>query len=205
MENRAWRAGVLAAAGLFIGEVGGALMHFPPFLPQRVLQNPIAAGALVLLVVGTVTSLWVWARTSRDSGRLTLAATITCTGGIAVIANVVAPAVGWWGGQALEGPLLPLAVLTGLRAMFLLSLVLLLYRWLAVRRQWLALLVYFLILLALIPATILADPVFLRSGVLTFGAGYTVWRDVAAGETGFALPLILYEFFRRYWRRPEGG
>lgn len=121
---------------------------------------------------------------------------------MAVILNVLAPTVGWWGGRVFEGPLFPLALLTGLRAIFLFALLLLLYRWLAARRRWLALLIYILILVALVPATIIGDPILLRSGVLTFGAGYTIWHDVFLGEVSFALPLTFYELFRRYMLIP---
>jgi len=81
--------------------------------------------------------------------------------------------------------------------MFLSGLLLQLYRWLAARRVWLARGVYLIILLALIPATIVGDRMILRSGVLTFGNGYSIWKDVVLGELGFALPPVLYEMLGR--------
>ena len=77
-----------------------------------------------------------------------------------------------------------------------------LYRWLAARRLWLARLIYLLLLIGMIPATIFGDEMVLRSGVLTFGGGYTIWHDVLFGMFLFALPPILYEAFCRYWHVP---
>jgi len=179
-----------------MGEIGGASMHFPPFLPQQLLQSLVAVAAVFLLALGTITSLVIWARLHGDLDRFAFVAAVTSVGGLAVMVNVLFPVLGWWGGPVFAGPLLPLALLTGVRAMFQLSLVLLLYRWLASRRQWLALLIYSLILLALIPGTIRGDQHFLHSGVLTFGNGYTIWYDVLLGEVFFLLPVILYESCR---------
>lgn len=142
-------------------------------------------------------SLALWARRPGYDERKAFVAAIASVGALTVVANVLAPALGWWGGPVFAAPLLPLALLTGLRAMFLLALLLLLYRWLAARRLWLARLIYLLILLALIPATLIGDKMILRSGVLTFGNGYKIWHDVLVGEVAFTLPLILYELFRR--------
>lgn len=114
-------------------------------------------------------------------------------GALAFIANVLAPSVGWWGGRIFEAPLFPLALLTAQRAIVLAALLLTLYRCLARRRKWLALLVYSLILLALIPATVYADSIFLRTGALTFRAGYTISHDVVLGEVTLTLPPVIYE------------
>jgi hypothetical protein len=179
------------------------MMHFPPFIPQRLLQNPVADILVVVLALATMVSLALWARQPGHRERQAFVAAITTVGLLAVVLNVVAPTVGWWGGRVFEGPLFQLALLTGLRAIFLFALLLLLYCRLAARRRWLALLIYFLTLVALIPGVFIGDPILLRSGVLTFGAGYTIWHDVVLGELAFALPLIFYEFFRRYLRVPN--
>ena len=202
MERRTWSriAGAASVAGLLVGYVGGAMMHFPPFIPQRLLQNPIADILVVAMLLVTAISVGVWARQSSHSDKRVFAAAITSLGGLTVLLNVMAPAVGWWGGRIFEGPLLPLASLTGLRAMFLLSLLMLLYRWLAARRMLLARLTYLVILLALVPATAIGDQILLRSGVLTFSAGYTIWHDVMLAEFVFALPAIIYDLFHRYSR-----
>ncbi|MFY9611075.1 MAG: hypothetical protein WAU45_20995 [Blastocatellia bacterium] len=195
-------AGTVAALGLMTGYIGGAMMHFPPFLPQRLLQVPAVDILVVALALGTVASLALWARQAGHPERRAFVAVIITAGGVAVILNVLAPTAGWWGGRVFEAPLFPLALLTGLRAMFLIALLLLLYRWLAARNKWLALLIYLLILVALIPAVIIVDPILLRSDVLEFGAGYTIWHDVVVGEVAFALTLILYELFHRYLHLP---
>jgi hypothetical protein len=195
-------AGAAAVVGLLVGWLGGATMHFPPFLVQRLLQNPIADAVVVVVALGTVASLVLWAREPGRPDRRTFVAAITGTGGLVVIANVLVPVLGWWGGPVFEAPLLPLALLTGLRGTIQFALLLLLYRWLAARRRWVALLIYLMLLIALIPATIVGDRTFLDSGVLTFGGGYMIWHDALLGEVFFALPLIFYEIFRRCLRRP---
>jgi hypothetical protein len=190
-------AGFVALLGLAAGYAGGALMHFPPFPIQRLVRRPIAGAVVSLLALGTVGSLALWARRPDRRERRLLVVPISILGGMAVMLNVLAPALGFWGGPVFEAPLLPLALLTGLRAMVLLGLPLLLYRRLAARRVRLARGVYLLILLALAPATILGDEAVLRSGVLTFGNGYTIWTDLVLGEIFFAMPPVLYEIMRR--------
>jgi hypothetical protein len=190
-------AGVAALIGVVAGYSAGAMMHFPPFPIQRLLQNQIASAVVVLIGFGTVASMAVWAQQPSSADRRAFVVPIVSFGGLALVANVLAPTFGWWGGPVFAAPLLPLAVLTALRAMFLIGLLLLLYRWLAARRVWLARGVYVVILLALIPATIVGDQMILRSGVLTFGNGYTIWKDVLLGEFGFAFPVVLYELLRR--------
>jgi hypothetical protein len=74
-----------------------------------------------------------------------------------------------------------------------------LYRWLARRRKWLAFLVYSLILLALIPATVYGDAILLRTGALTFRGGYTVSHDVVLGEGIF---ILLASYLRALFPAP---
>ncbi len=194
--------GALAAAGLLAGTVGGIVMVLSPPLVQQLLSNPVAGTAVVAGALGTAVALLLWSRETRNPDTQAFIAAITVAGGMVVILNVLAPALGWWAGPVFAGPLLPLAMLTGLKVMAIyFALLLLLYRWLAARRQWLALLTYLLILIALIPVTVKADELVLRSGLLTFGNGYTVWHDVLVGEVFFVLPPLFYEFFRRNLRR----
>jgi len=80
--------------------------------------------------------------------------------------------------------------------MFLLGLLLMLYRWLAARHAVLARAIYGLILIALVPATIVGDRMVLDSGALTFGRGYTIWTDVLVGEVLFVFPPVVYELLR---------
>lgn len=203
MNQNTWYriAGAAAVIGLLAGAVGGTRMMYPPSL-QLLLQDPVANGVVVVIALGTVLSLIHWAREPGHLHRRPFIAAILAVGGLAVITNLLAPAFGWWGGPVFNAPLLPLALLTGLKATLYLSLLLLLYRWLASRRLWLARLIYLLLLIGMIPATIFGDETVLRSGVLTFGGGYTIWHDVLFGMFLFALPPILYEVFCRYWHVP---
>jgi hypothetical protein len=166
---------------------------------HRLLQNPIAdiIAILVALATSAVLLLWAWQAGHRDRKAYVLA--ITGAGILVVIANVLAPAIGWWGGTFFQkGPLLILALLTGVGAMGGFALLLMGYRWLAARKPKLALLVYGLMLLVLLPAaTVLGDQFASRSGVVTFGGGYTVWHDVLVGEVFFLAPILLYEALRR--------
>ena len=169
-------------------------MHVFPYPVQRLLlQSPIANAVVVVLALVSVAGLGVWRRQPGCADRNAFVAAITSVGALAFILNVLAPTVGWWGGRIFEAPLFPLALLTALRAIVIAALLLILYRWLAGRRKWLALLVYSLILLALIPATVYGDAIFLRTGALTFGGGYTISHDVLLGEVSFALPPVVYE------------
>jgi hypothetical protein len=189
-------AGFTALVGLLIGYSAGAMMHVSPYPVQRLLlQSPIAIAVVVVLALVSVAGVVVWSRQPGCADRNAFVAAITCVGALAFILNVFAPTVGWWGGRIFEAPLFPLALLTALRAIVIAALLLILYRWLARHRKWLALLVYSLILLALIPATVYGDAIFLRTGALTFSGGYTISHDVVLGEVFFALPLVVYELF----------
>ena len=146
----------------------------------------------MLALIG-LAGLGVWGKQPGCGDRNAFVAGIMSVGVLAFIANALAPSVGWWGGRIFEAPLFPLAVLTALRAIVLAALLLTLYRWLARRRKWLALLVYSLILLALIPATVYGDAILLRTGALTLSGGYTVSHDVVLGEVIFLLLPVTYE------------
>lgn len=52
----------------------------------------------------------LWAQRPGSERRAFVVA-IPSFGGLAVVANVLAPAFGWWGGAVFAGLLLPLAVL----------------------------------------------------------------------------------------------
>ena len=187
-------AGFTALVGLLIGYSAGAMMHVSPYPVQRLLsQSPLATVVVIVLALVSLAGLGVWGKQPDRADRNAFVAGIMSVGALAFIANVLAPSVGWWGGRIFEAPLFPLAVLTALRAIVLAALLLTLYRWLARRRKWLALLVYSLILLALIPATVYGDAILLRNGALTFSGGYTVSHDVVLGEAIFLLLPVIYE------------
>lgn len=192
--------GVMATLGLLIGFFGGAMMWVPPFLPQRWLKSWVADVLVVALTLATVISLVLWAQQPGNHDRRAFVAAIASVGGLVVILSLVATTIGWWGGLVYKAPALPLALLTGLRVMFLLSLLLLMYRWIAARRRWLARLTYLLIALSMILMTVRTDERIVRSGALTFGNGYTPWSDMLLAVLFFVLPPILYELFKRHTR-----
>jgi hypothetical protein len=132
-----------------------------------------------------------------------MVAALITLGVLAVTLNVLAPRLGWWGGRYFEAPLVPLALITALMAMAILGSLLSAYRWLASRRPRLVVPMYLVLLVALVPLTILGDSMVLRTGTLTFGGGYTLAHDVLLGEVVFALPVIMYELFRRWFAPSE--
>ena len=193
-------AGLTALVGLLIGYSAGAMMHVSPYPVQRLLsQSPLVTVIVVVLALVGLAGLGVWRKQPGCGDRNAFVAGIMSVGVLAFIANALAPSVGWWGGRIFEAPLFPLAVLTALRAIVLAALLLTLYRWLARRRKWLAFLVYSLILLALIPATVYGDAILLRTGALTFRGGYTVSHDVVLGEGIF---ILLASYLRALFPAP---
>lgn len=171
----------------------GAVSSFRHFL-----QSPVADVVVVVVALATIAALVLWARQPGHRDRVAFVATITALGVLVFLANVFAPSLSWWGGTYFQAPLFILALITAVQAMGLLALELRGYLWLAKRSPKLALLVYALILLILLPAsTILGDLLGARSGLITFGEGYMVWHDVLVGEAFFWSPLLLYTAFRR--------
>lgn len=190
--------GATAASGLLLGLGLAALGNRLPIL-HRALQQPLADALVALLALGTVASLVLWGRSLAAADRNVLVTAILVPAGLVTLANVLAPALGWWGGAYFAVPLharLALAVVTGLSVAGGFALLLLLYRWVAARQRWLALLVWLLLLLASIPGILRADQIALRDGLIAFGNGYTLWADVAVGEVFLGLPLLLYEVLR---------
>jgi len=95
-------AGLVALLGVLAGYAGGVLMHFPPFAIQRLLQNPIANAGVVLIGFGTVASLALWAQRPDSAERRAFVVPIMSVGGLAVVVNVLAPALGLWGGPVVS-------------------------------------------------------------------------------------------------------
>jgi hypothetical protein len=171
---------------------------------SQVLQYPVADVVVVVVGLVTIATLVLWARQSGHCDRTAFVAAITAAGVLLFIANVFAPSIGWWDGTFFKAPLFILALMTAVGAMGLLALLLRRYLWLAARKPKLALLVYGLIRLVLLPAsTIIGDLLNARLGLITFGEGYTVSHDVLVGEAFFWSPLILYKVFRRFLGVPE--
>ena len=190
MSYPAKLAGIGAILGCIVGLVAGGMAASPPLL-QNLLNDPLADAGVVILALGTVACLFLWARHSADPDGPAYATAITLTGVITVLANVIAPALGWWRGPYFETRILPLALLTGLKAMSI-GLFLAGYRWLAARRPRLALVLYGALVLLLIPGIISGDRAVIDSGLFTFANGYQIWHDVILGVVLFILPLIVY-------------
>jgi len=194
----------VAALGFLAAFLTGMMTTVIPSF-HRLLQNPLADVLVVLLALATCAALllWAWQPGHRDRRAYVLA--IIGAALLVVSANVAAPAIGWWGGTYLEkAPLLILALLTGMGVMGGFALLLMGYLWLAHRSPKLALLVSGLILLVLFPpAVILGDQFALRSGVLAFGGGYTIWHDLLVGEGFFLALILLYEILRRHLGVPQ--
>jgi hypothetical protein len=193
----------VAAFGFLTTLVIGTISTQVPSL-HRLLGNPLADILVILVALATTTALGVWAWQPEQRERRAYVSAIMGAGLLVILANVVAPAIGWWGGSYFQkGPLLILAVVTGVGAMGGFALVVLGYRWLAKRSPKLALLVLGLFLLVLLPAAVdMGDQFALGAGMITFGGGYTVWHDVVVAEAFFLTPILLYEGLRRRLRAP---
>jgi len=193
----------VAALGFLTAFVADTMATEVPSF-NRLLQNPLADSIVILVALATTTAFVLWAWQPDHRNRKVFMAAITGAGVLVFLANVFAPAIGWWGGTFFRAPLLVLALLTGIGAMGGFAILLLGYRWLAARKPKLALLVYGLIMLVLLPAaTVIGDQFATRSGVVTFGGGYTVWHDVLVGEVFFLAPILLYEALRRRLGVPQ--
>ena len=199
-ERQRRLAGIGAILGFLVGFVAFPIGASPPTL-QNLLENPLIDAGVVILTLGTVACLILWARQSADPDRRAYVIGLAITWGIIVLSNIVAPALGLWYGPYFETRIVPLALLTGIRATGGIGLILLGYRWLAARRPRLALAVWGVLLLLLILGVPRADQAVIDSGVFSFGNGYQIWHDVLLGVVFWVLPLILYETLSRSWRR----
>ena len=109
-------AGIGAILGCIAGIMAGGMAASPPLL-QNLLNDPLVDAGVVILALGTVGCLFLWARRSADPDGMAYATAVTLTGVITVLANIIAPALGWWRGPYFETRIVPLALLTGLKAM----------------------------------------------------------------------------------------
>src|SRR2546422_11393881 len=91
----------VAALGFLVAFLAGTMTTVIPSFP-RLLQNPLADVLVVLVALATSAALllWAWQPGHRDREAYVLA--IIGAGLLVVSANVVAPAIGWWGGTFLE-------------------------------------------------------------------------------------------------------
>lgn len=196
-------AGVVALAGLLTGGVAGIITFILPPTGQQFVQNPLGSLAVLALALVTVGCLVLWATKPGEPDRLPFVAAILGPAALATVAFVLGLLLGWWGGSLFDAPLLPLALLAGLKVSLALAFYMVLYRWLARRRLWLARLIYLVLVIAQTFGTIRGDEMVIGQGTMTFGAGYTIWHDALLGTLFLLLPLFLYELLR--WRQRAGA
>lgn len=201
MEWRIWYrvAGVVALAGVLAGGVAGIITFILPPTGQQLVQNPLGSLAVLALVLVTVGSLVLWATEPGKPDRWPFVAALLVSTVVVAMDFVLGLLVGWWQGSLFDAPLLPLALLAGLKASLILAFYLVLYRWLARRRLWLARLIYLLLVIAQSFGTISGDEMVIRQGTMTFGGGYTIWHDTLLTPIFLLMPLFLYELLQ--WRQ----
>src|SRR2546426_3058467 len=102
----------VAALGFLTVVLAGTMTTVIPSL-HRLLQNPVAFVLVVLVALLPCTTLLLWAWQPGHQNRVAYVLAIMGAALLVVSANVVAPAIGWWGGTYLEkAPLLVLALVT---------------------------------------------------------------------------------------------
>jgi len=202
-ETRYRVAGVIAVAGLLVGGAAGIITFIRPPTIQHFVQNPLGSFAVLALAVVTAGCLALWARKPGEPDRLPFVVAVLGSAALVTAAFVLGLLFGWWKGPIFDAPLLPLTLLAGLKASLLLTLYLVLYRWLARRRLWLARLIYLLLVIAQSFGTIRGDEMVIAQGAMAFGGGYTVWHDVVLATIFLLLPLFVYELL--LWRHRASG
>ena len=164
-------------------------------------------GGVVLTLAGLVVygALLAWVRRAGHADRLPALMAATGMGLVVAAANLLAQALGWWGGHWSYALPIPLQVsfwvlwITPVMTVLLAG-----YRWLLrhVRRPRL---VYALLGLAVFaPFIVVIDTWALSTGRLSMGAGYTIWHDVLVGQAFFWLPVLFFEVARRQAHAPAG-
>ncbi len=161
--------------------------------PFRVLlSSPFVQVLVVLAAVVTCTVFLLWGRLPGVVDRRAYVAAVLVMGLLVGLFQAVAPALGWIGGPVTAAPLLMQGLIYGLSLSALVALLLAGYRWLVRRRLWLALMIYALLSLAMLLATIFGDRYALGSGLMTFGNGYTIFVDSVYGLALLWVPLAIY-------------
>lgn len=153
-------------------------------------------GGLMLALAGTgaYVGLVAWARRPDHPDRWPVLIAATGTGLVVAGANVLAPAIGWWGGHWSYALPLPLRVsFWVLWITPIMSLLLGGYRWLVARARRPRLVYGLLWLVVLAPVTVFMDTWALGAGHLSFGGGYAIWHDVLVGQAFGWIPVLLYE------------
>lgn len=169
---------------------------------QQALYQPALFALGILLALLTVAAFLLWARQSGGPDHNAFVVATLIAGGLSVCTYWLFPVLGFYGGTAFQAPLLMQVVFFGLLQTGGIAVLLLLYRWLAARRSFLALLLYGLLMLSLIPATIAGDQWYVSLGKYSFGHGFTIGWDVVQALLIFGLPLLIHEGLRRRERAP---
>jgi hypothetical protein len=153
---------------------------------------------LTTLGVAVPGALVTWVRRPGHADRWPILVAATGVGLVVAAANVLAQALGWWGGHWSYTLPAPLRVsfwmlwITPVMTLLLAG-----YLWLLrhVRRPRLT---YGLLgLMVFAPFVVFMDTWALSTGRLALGGGYTIWHDVLVGQAFFGLPVLLYEVARR--------
>lgn len=190
---------LVALAGFLAGRIPDTIISFRPDAAD-ILRQPWLLRLEIPASAVAVAALVLWARRGRTGRRWPLIATVFAVGALAAAFQALAVAAGWWQGPAYDAPWLALA-LAGHRGAFSLAahlgLILLGYRWLSGRRPRLALALYGLVLLVVIPGTIAGDLDSFGAGAYFYRNGFTLAADVVYAEALFGVQLLLFEALRR--------
>ena len=144
-----------------------------------------------------------WVRRPGHADRLPLLAAATGMGCVIAGANVLASAIGWWGGHWSYA--LPIPLQVSFWVLWItppMTLVLAGYRWLVAHTRWPHLVYVLIVLGVLAPFTVIADTWALDTGRLSMGGGYAIWHDVLVGQALLWLAVVFYEVARRLWHIP---
>lgn len=189
----------IALAGFVVGLLPDTVVSFHP-AAASILREPWVLILEIPACLAAVTALVLWAHRDAAGHRRAFVATVFTVGGLAALFQALAVAAGWWQGPAYDAPWPALALAGHRGAVSLaahLGLILVAYRWLSARRPRLALLLYGLVMLVVIPGTLAGDLVAIGDGEYAYRDGFTIGADVLYGEALFAAQLLIFEGLRR--------
>ncbi len=197
------RLAALALAGFVVGLLPDTIVSFYPVATGILRQSWVLFLEIPACFI-IIAALALWARRNSTRRRWAFSATVFATGTLAALFQALAVAAGWWQGSAYSVPWLALALAGHRGAVSLaahLGLILVGYHLLSSRRPRLALLLYGLVMLIVIPGSIAGDIVAINGGEYTYRNGFSIGADILYGEALFAAQLLIYEALRRRaWR-----
>jgi hypothetical protein len=163
---------------------------------RALLARPLWSAVLTLVVaqaaLAIILSLALWAQQAGPTDRRAYAGAIFGVIALSLGAQWLLPALGARAhSSGVAAQALPLALLFGMSTAACCALLLLGYRWLRVRRHWLALALYLSLILAASFLTMVGDRLFpLRTlrAILTRGTWEAIYDQLV-----LTLPLVLYE------------